>query len=445
MVKQFLKIAGVKTQKEFYKKYPSEAAFFRAHPEAEMLKHAAMGGGYYQQGGMMPPPQQGAPDAGGQDKLQQIVQMIMQALQQGVPPQEIVKKLVELGLPQQDAMEMVQMVVQKMQGAGGGQPGGPEPNGVQEYPQGQEPPMEEGQEPPSQQSPQEEQQEEQPQMRRGGMPCYNCGGMYADGGMTNGTYYQGTYFAGGGPFLPEYSDHAYNVYQQGGSMNQSSQLIQKVAEMIQQGIDPQVVYQQLIQAKIPKKTAMQIIQTVVGQLQQGAAQQQPQQMAAYGGPYMELSNRMNSTNFAKGGSYLEDGDLGVTTITTRYPMTTNSGNVPHEYSHSVGRPYTNSEFDERMRKEMINKGYNIPYQYGNSLSQLAAQQATEQISHLQNLDKLKRLNEESANYFIDPTSGGIRTQPKNTSGRKFKEGGEYEMSHNDIQKLIQQGYKIQYL
>jgi hypothetical protein len=34
MVKEFLKIAGVKTQSEFYKKYPSEQAFFDAHPEA---------------------------------------------------------------------------------------------------------------------------------------------------------------------------------------------------------------------------------------------------------------------------------------------------------------------------------------------------------------------------------------------------------------------------
>jgi hypothetical protein len=42
MVKQFLKIAGVKTQGEFYKKYPSEEAFFRAHPEAQNLVHQKM-------------------------------------------------------------------------------------------------------------------------------------------------------------------------------------------------------------------------------------------------------------------------------------------------------------------------------------------------------------------------------------------------------------------
>lgn len=35
----FLKIAGVKTEKEFYKKYPTEEAFFSAHPEAMQMKH----------------------------------------------------------------------------------------------------------------------------------------------------------------------------------------------------------------------------------------------------------------------------------------------------------------------------------------------------------------------------------------------------------------------
>lgn len=49
MVKQFLKIAGVKNQSDFYKKYPTEAAFFKAHPEARQLVHQKMsyGGGIY--------------------------------------------------------------------------------------------------------------------------------------------------------------------------------------------------------------------------------------------------------------------------------------------------------------------------------------------------------------------------------------------------------------
>ena len=51
MKSQILKIAGVKSEKEFYKKYPTEAAFFKAHPEAKTkLKKAQIGtlvGGAY--------------------------------------------------------------------------------------------------------------------------------------------------------------------------------------------------------------------------------------------------------------------------------------------------------------------------------------------------------------------------------------------------------------
>jgi hypothetical protein len=44
MKAKFLKIAGVKTEKEFYKKYPTEAAFFKAHPEAKAsIKKAQIG------------------------------------------------------------------------------------------------------------------------------------------------------------------------------------------------------------------------------------------------------------------------------------------------------------------------------------------------------------------------------------------------------------------
>jgi hypothetical protein len=44
MVKKFLKIAGVKSEADFYKKYPSEGAFFKAHPEAKDLKQYKQGG-----------------------------------------------------------------------------------------------------------------------------------------------------------------------------------------------------------------------------------------------------------------------------------------------------------------------------------------------------------------------------------------------------------------
>jgi hypothetical protein len=44
MKAEFLKIAGVKTEKAFYKKYPTEEAFFKAHPEAKKIIKKAQGG-----------------------------------------------------------------------------------------------------------------------------------------------------------------------------------------------------------------------------------------------------------------------------------------------------------------------------------------------------------------------------------------------------------------
>ena len=44
MKSEFLKLAGVKTEKAFYKKYPTEAAFFKAHPEAKKLVPKAQTG-----------------------------------------------------------------------------------------------------------------------------------------------------------------------------------------------------------------------------------------------------------------------------------------------------------------------------------------------------------------------------------------------------------------
>lgn len=50
------------------------------------------------------------------DPMQQVAQMIMQALSQGTAPEEIVQMLVQQGVPQDQAMQLVQQVMQSMQG-----------------------------------------------------------------------------------------------------------------------------------------------------------------------------------------------------------------------------------------------------------------------------------------------------------------------------------------
>jgi hypothetical protein len=103
MVKQFLKIAGVKNEQEFYKKYPTEAAFFKAHPEAKTLAKMAQGGYInkalpfvphspvmYAQGGGLPMFQQKGKYDGdqSQDDMDQYISSLGKGAPQMVGPQQ---------------------------------------------------------------------------------------------------------------------------------------------------------------------------------------------------------------------------------------------------------------------------------------------------------------------------------------------------------------------
>jgi X-X-X-Leu-X-X-Gly heptad repeat protein len=83
-------------------------------------------GGYYQEGGMQPgpeeqmegqmsnPQEEGAEQQGG-DQMQQVMQEVSQALQQGANPQEVVQQLVQMGMPEEQATQIVQQVLEMMQ------------------------------------------------------------------------------------------------------------------------------------------------------------------------------------------------------------------------------------------------------------------------------------------------------------------------------------------
>lgn len=210
MVKQFMKMAGVKTQKEFMKKFPTEESFFKAHPEAKMLADSMMYGGSYAKGGGIDNPgfkalpeyvqhkiisnmaYGGYYQEGGEEMMQQqqgaasqqeqVIQFIVQSLQQGMAPEEIMGQLVQAGIPEQQAAQLVQAVMQRMQQM---QQAGPQP----------------GQMPAEQGMPQEAAPE----------------GMMKKGGSYSGTYYQGSYFKHGG---------MHKKYKKGGEYDMSEQEVQ---------------------------------------------------------------------------------------------------------------------------------------------------------------------------------------------------------------------------
>jgi hypothetical protein len=558
MIKQFLKIAGVKTEKDLLRKYGSEQEFFADHPEAEMLAYAAMGGSFYQNGGSslrnfmntveytprryndggmasQPDPeaamvQQGPPPPDqGQGQLEEVIKMIVQALQQGMAPEQIMAKLVEMGIPEDQAGELVQGVVQQLQAQSGAEGQQPSQEQMMAGPQGQEAP------------PEEMMEEEAPMGRYGGMyrgggePCpgrnqirneqgtcvcgpgfvtddmsgecipiglneepgnsminsmprslmntrgfnagiglkgkkynfnygfnvapdfktgvehnatlgipnlftmgKNRGGldlnadykvsrsfgagldatlpltkrengsllkftgnvdkMFNDPELRNstefnmmespkknpmnyqaGVEYSGRMFGSKGPEVTIGANYGNREYgglskfidggapQQGGQ-DQQQQIMQQVAQALQQGAQPEEVMQQLVQMGIPQDQAQQLIQMIMQQMQGASEQQAPMQM--YGGSYKYGGYYGNVPQHGNPGTYADG-----------YSGTSNGGQY-----FDYGGPY-------------------IPLYNGGG----------------------------DNNYSI----GG--------KVKKYKKGGEYDMTNQEVEDLIKQGYKIQYI
>ena len=192
--------------------------------------------------------------AGGQDQIMQIIQVY--AKSQGVDPNELISEIQKMSPDQQKKAlaKMYQTVSGKQMQEGGPspqgqpQPGGPEPNGIQEYPEGQEP---QG----GQQDPQQLIQAVQQMLQQGAKPE------------------------------------------------------QVIAELIQEQIDPQMIVQIFVQLGMPQEQVMQTVQAVV---QQGQPQEQenPQEQMQEQGQKEPQAQGMAYGGIAKypyGGMYGQDG------------------------------------------------------------------------------------------------------------------------------------------
>lgn len=158
-----------------------------------------MGGSinYMQQGG-------NSSQSAEQQQLIQIIQMYAQMKRQD--PEQIIQELQQLD-PDTQKQRLQEIVATVQQGA------------RQQAPQQQAAPMQ--------------------MQRTGGQPCYNCGGMYAYGGVSgqnpnpgvyddgySGTYSAGNYFNNGGSFVPSYGDSAYGAMMMyGGGMSEGGVVV----------------------------------------------------------------------------------------------------------------------------------------------------------------------------------------------------------------------------
>ena len=81
------------------------------------------------------------------------------------------------------------------------------------------------------------------------------------------------------------------------------------------------------------------------------------------------------------------------------------------------------------------------------MSQVAARQAEARQQAMMEAMQERAMMQERAKQrsYVDPTTGKQIPQNKRGGSVKYKKGGEYEMTHDDVQDLINKGYKIQYL
>lgn len=208
-------------------------------------------GGYYQDGGE-----------------QQVAQQAAQALQQGAQPEQVMQMLLESGMTQDQAIQLVQAIMQQVQQQGG---------------------MEEG----------------TPQMRRGGEMIKRADGSYSRRGLwdnirdnrgsgkeptkemleqerkikANKKEMGGYMYEDGGinnpgfKALPDYVQEKImaNMYQEGGMETEADPteaIMQQVSQMLQQGADPQEILQMLVEAGVPEEQAMQMVEAVMQQMEE---------------------------------------------------------------------------------------------------------------------------------------------------------------------------------
>jgi hypothetical protein len=87
--------------------YDPNSGMFRPNQmvPVQFAGYSAYGGSTYQDGGMQEQGQQ-----------EQIMQGVAAMLQQGAQPEQVAQQLVQMGIPQEQVMQIIQVVMQQMQG-----------------------------------------------------------------------------------------------------------------------------------------------------------------------------------------------------------------------------------------------------------------------------------------------------------------------------------------
>jgi transcriptional regulator CtsR len=192
---------------------------------------------------------------------QQIAQQVAQAIQQGMQPQEAMSMLMESGMTEDQAMQLVQVIMQQIQQQG--------------------------------QNPQEEMSQGTPQMRKGGEMMKRADGSYSRRGLWDNI--RDNAGSGNKPTkeMLEQEAKIKREYQEGGmepGADPAEAMMQQISQMLQQGAEPEQIMQMLIEAGVPEDQAMQMVQAVMQQMEEP---QGTPQMRRGGGYYQQGGEAMD--------------------------------------------------------------------------------------------------------------------------------------------------------
>ena len=234
-------------------------------------------------------------DRGAEQQIMQIIQAFAQM--QGVDPRQIAQQLQQMP-PEQQQQAVQQMAQALQQGAGQQQQGppqqgGPEPNGVQEYPQG----------PPQQMMPPQQMQQQQ-MMQQQGSPMMAYGGMYQTGGMAQ---------QGGG-----------------GQQDEAQQIITAYAQMANMKPEELIKKLQEMEPDKQKKAYAEMKTTVIKALQkqQSESQDMSQQQTPFAGysPQDAQGIARHGGYISHDGSYRQASGSGTTSGNVYYE---DGGDIPN--------------------------------------------------------------------------------------------------------------------
>lgn len=422
--------------------------------EAEM-QDQAMYGGTFQEGGapqemMMqqgpPMEQQGAApqEGGGQDQaMQQVVQFIMQALQQQMPQEQIIAQIIEMtGMGEEEAMQILQLVVEKMSGA-------------------EQAPQEGGMMPP--QGPEQEMMQQGPPP-----PGMKMGGMYKKGGSYSGTYDAGTggYYAQGGSYVPMYSEYAYGgnypMYRGGGEPCPGEGQIRNEQGTCVCGpeydTDPdtgQCIRKQTTNTTTAAPSENEEGPSMMPPTFGGQSSMPPSRGGFNAGFGLQGKNYNFDYGFGVGADMKSDVNHNVNfNIPKAFRMGVNSGDIGLTGRYVPGKswsgnlnagvPLSGAKGRTDLLRFTGGMGQNFTAPPSNGGMMTSGSKGTP-LNYNAGVEYLGRMFGEKGPNVKLRASYNRENQYGGPTTRQYKKGGEYNMSEKEIQDLIKKGYKIQYL